>query len=187
MICNLGIIICFSLFFLKKVLVPKARMVITLTFLFSWRWLWMTCRARQENTCTWRPCNPLHSKHFFGKMLSIKLCTQTSLKTQSLSSFLYYSSSFLLLFFFLSSLQTWRSGLLDQETSFLAWDVIWICRGFSWNVITLLVTLLQTLSYLRDQCFWIPSRAYVTSLREWRNSLIWFSKVTRKTPRYTLR
>nr|VDD06995.1 unnamed protein product [Brassica rapa] len=24
----------------------------------------MTCQARQENTCTCRPCNPLHSNIF---------------------------------------------------------------------------------------------------------------------------
>ncbi|CAN6903078.1 unnamed protein product [Brassica oleracea] len=40
----------------------------------------MTCQARQENTCTCRPCNPLHSNIFS--------------MTQYLSSFLYYSSSF---------------------------------------------------------------------------------------------
>lgn len=128
----------------------------------------MTCQVRQGDTCTCRPSNPL----------PVNIVKNIA----SLFFFFFYSSPFsspLLL----CHLQTWRSGLLDPETLFLAWDIICVCRRFSSNVITLLVPFLQLLIYLR-RCFWVLWLASVTSRRPWRNSLIWFNIVMKKNPRY---
>lgn len=131
----------------------------------------MTCQVRQGTTCTCRPSNPLPTNIVKDA-------------TSFLFLLLHYSSSFSSLLLVLFLLHTWRSGLLDPETSFLAWDRTWVCRRFSSSATTLLLVLfLQIISYLRG-CFWIPSLDSVTSLRQWRHSLIWFNRaIMRMMPR----